>query len=180
VELFQHRFFDQSAGVLREYFEADWRPAAPPEGTLIEPGHHFEWSWLLAEAERLGAGSARREGEALYRFGLSHGLDPAGFAVDELDTSGRVVRASRRTWPQTELIKAYVTAARHGDAEAAESAGRTAGAVLDTYLATAVQGLWIDQYDGDGRPAADHVPASTLYHVALAFRELCALDAETG
>ena len=69
-------------------------------------------------------------------------------------------------WPQTELIKAYVTG---GEADKAAAATE---AFLDTYLATAVPGLWMDQFDDQGRGVTPQVPASTLYHVVVAFREL--------
>lgn len=178
--LFRSRFFDARSGVLREYFEEDWRPAAGAVGAVVEPGHHFEWCWLLAEAERLGAGAAREEAAALHRFALAHGLDAGGFALDELDDTGRVVRPSRRAWPQTELIKAQVAAARAGNPGAAEAAAGTAEAFLDSYLGTETPGLWMDQFDGSGAPMSADVPASTLYHVVLGFGELAALAQEAS
>jgi mannose-6-phosphate isomerase len=122
--LFQARFFDRETGTLREFFSADLGPAAGPPGQVVAPGHHFEWSWLLAWAQRLGAGDAAREAEALYAYGVAHGLDADGFAVDECDRHGRQVRRSRRAWPQTELIEAYLNRARQGEAEAADAAGK--------------------------------------------------------
>jgi mannose-6-phosphate isomerase len=172
VALFRGRFLDRETGTLREFFAADLGPAEGPPGQVVAPGHHFEWSWLLAWAERLGAGQARAEADILYGFGLSHGLDARGFAIDECDRQGRQVRRSRRAWPQTELIKAYLNRARQGDPEAAEQAGRVTLAFLDTYLATKVPGLWMDQFDAEGRGMTDAAPASTLYHVVVAFREL--------
>ena len=44
--------------------------------------------------------------------------------------------------------------------------------VLDTYLATDPVGLWIDQFDGSGHACAANVPASTFYHLVVAFEEL--------
>jgi mannose/cellobiose epimerase-like protein (N-acyl-D-glucosamine 2-epimerase family) len=35
-----------------------------------------------------------------------------------------------------------------------------------------VPGTWIDHVDADARPRVDKIPASTLYHVFLAFAEL--------
>ncbi len=45
---------------------------------------------------------------------------------------------------------------------------------MDGYLATDVPGLWMDQFDEDGRGIAPNVPASTFYHVLVAFREYLA------
>ena len=170
--LFKARFFDSRTGTLREFFAADLGPADGPAGEVVAPGHHFEWSWLLAWAERLGAGEARAEADTLYAYGLKHGLDARGFAIDECDRHGRQVRRSRRAWPQTELIKAYLNKAAHGERECAEAAGRLILDFLGSYLATPVPGLWMDQFDAEGRGMTDAAPASTLYHVAVAFREL--------
>src|SRR5690606_24461017 len=38
---------DRELGAIREYFDHDWRPFAHKKGRLIEPGHQFEWAWLL-------------------------------------------------------------------------------------------------------------------------------------
>ena len=75
-------------------------------------------------------------------------------------------RATRRLWPQTELIKSHVA---NGDAE---QAARVALRVLDAYLVTNPVGLWSDQFDAAGHPCAPTVPASTLYHLVVAFEEL--------
>ena len=170
--LFQSRFFDRETGTLREFFAADLGPTDGAAGQVVAPGHHFEWSWLLSWAARLGAGDAQAEADALYAYGVRHGLDARGFAIDECDRHGRQVRLSRRAWPQTELIKAYLNQASLGASEAAEAAGRVTLDFLATYLATEVPGLWMDQFDADGRGITEAAPASTLYHVAVAFREL--------
>lgn len=170
--LFKSRFFDRDTGTLREFFAADLGPADGPPGQVVAPGHHFEWSWLLAWAGRMGAGDAKAEGDALYAYGIRHGLDAQGFAIDECDRDGRQVRLSRRAWPQTELIKAYLNRAAQGDPEAAEAAGQVTLNFLASYLATEVPGLWMDQFDAEGRGMTEAAPASTLYHVMVAFREL--------
>jgi mannose/cellobiose epimerase-like protein (N-acyl-D-glucosamine 2-epimerase family) len=173
VTLFKTRFFDRRTGTLREYFADDLGPADGLPGQVVAPGHHFEWSWLLAWAERLGAGDARAEADSLYDFGVRHGLDRRGFAIDECDRGGRPIRTSRRAWPQTELIKGRLNRARQDDpGEAAEAAARVTLDFLDTYLATEIPGLWMDQFDAAGLGMTDAAPASTLYHVAVAFREL--------
>jgi mannose/cellobiose epimerase-like protein (N-acyl-D-glucosamine 2-epimerase family) len=52
-------------------------------------------------------------------------------------------------------------------------------AFFDTYLATEVPGIWMDQFDAEGRGVTPNVPASTLYHVVVAFRELLLAAART-
>jgi mannose-6-phosphate isomerase len=172
VALFKGRFFDPQTGTLGEYFKADLTPADGAAGQTTYPGHHFEWTWLLAWAKARGAGEATAEADILYAYAARHGLDGRGLAIDECDRHGHQVRRSRRAWPQTELIKAHLTKAREGVPGAADAAGQVAIDFVDTYLATDVRGLWMDQFDEDGRGMTDAAPASTLYHVVVAFREL--------
>jgi len=45
---------------------------------------------------------------ALYDHADQYGWDAEGFVVDEVETSGAVLKASRRSWPHTEALKANV------------------------------------------------------------------------
>ncbi len=164
--LFAERFFDPDTGTLGEHFTETWDPAPHPHGASIEPGHHLEWSWLLHRLAEAGGRDLRPQARRLHRWALAHGLDRDGFAIDECDRSGAPRRTTRRLWPQTELIKSHIA---NGEPD---EAARVACRVLDTYLATDPAGLWIDQFDGSGQPCAANVPASTLYHLVVAFEEL--------
>ncbi|MEX0644822.1 MAG: hypothetical protein WD076_05900, partial [Parvularculaceae bacterium] len=53
----------------------------------------------------------------------------------------------------------------------------SAGLLLDRYFAPTPahpipEGTWIDAFDEGGRPLSTTIPASTLYHVFLAFAEV--------
>ena len=54
AELCLERFIDPASGALREFFAADWTPAPGVEGRIAEPGHHYEWAFLLDRWARLG------------------------------------------------------------------------------------------------------------------------------
>ena len=84
---------------------------------------------------------------------------------------GRVHKASRRSWPHTEAIKAEAAAAETGDGEAAARAARTIDRLLSVFLGRPVAGGWIDHVDANGVRMVDSMPASTLYHVFLAAAE---------
>ncbi len=164
--LFAERFLHRDTDTLGEHFTAGWDPAPHPHGSSVEPGHHLEWSWLLHRLAEAGGPDLRPEAGRLHRWALAHGLDRDGFAIDECDRTGTPRRTTRRLWPQTELIKSHIA---NGEPDAA---ARVACRVLDTYLATDPVGLWIDQFDGSGRACGSGVPASTLYHLVVAFEEL--------
>jgi mannose-6-phosphate isomerase len=165
ADLFSCRFLDRSTGTLGEFFDAALIRLEDERGGIVEPGHMFEWSWLLHRLAAVGGRDLRKEAGGLHAWAMSHARQH-GFAVDELDRSGHIRRGTRRAWPQTELIK---SALANGDMTTAEG---TAEGFLGTYLGTEKRGLWIDQFDASGRPLASDVPASTLYHIVLAFEQL--------
>ncbi len=47
VELALQRFQDPASGFIREYFDGDWSLAHGPDADVVEPGHQYEWAWLL-------------------------------------------------------------------------------------------------------------------------------------
>lgn len=161
------RFIDPASGGLREYFDGDWRPAAGVDGRIVEPGHQFEWAWLLLRWARI----ADREDAAqaalrLIGIGEGPGVDPArGVAMNQLLDDMSVHDAQARLWPQTERIKAHVLA---GNDDAAADA--TKG--LLKYFDTPVNGLWRDRLNADGSFVQEPAPASSFYHIVCAILEL--------
>ena len=161
VDLALTRFIDPAGGFLREAFDADWTPAPGAEGRIVEPGHQFEWAWLLLQQSQDHAQVAAR----LYAVGAA-GVDPwRGVACDEIDTDLHPARSSARLWPQTERLRAALGLGRPDDAIAA------AGALL-TYLDVEIAGLYRDKLDLTGRFREEPAPASSLYHVAGAIEAL--------
>jgi mannose/cellobiose epimerase-like protein (N-acyl-D-glucosamine 2-epimerase family) len=175
--LFETTFFDPATGTLAEEFdEADWRKLSDPDGASVEPGHQFEWVWLLDKADRLTGADRGRQARAMYDFGARHGLNAHGAAIDELDDQGRVRRASARLWPQTELLKARLARAERGEEVDLDGIVISTRLLLDRYLAPAPRGGWWDQFDADGALMTASVPASSLYHLWVAFMELLRLE----
>ncbi len=171
-ELFRGRMFDPELGVLREFYDADWQPAAGEAGRIVEPGHHAEWVWLLKwYADRAGEPLCA-EAARLYDFADTHGRPGAGVLLcDELWTDGAVKKASTRSWPQTEAIKAEVAMAEAHGQPLGTRADALVEALFDTFLDKTVPGAWIDWVDTDGDPLAQAIPASTFYHVFLGLSE---------
>jgi mannose/cellobiose epimerase-like protein (N-acyl-D-glucosamine 2-epimerase family) len=170
--LFQRRFFDADRSALIEHFTDDLVPVPGDMGTFIEPGHHFEWAWLLQEFGRLAGQDMGAQARALYDFAARHGRESkTGLAYDEVWIGGGVKKASKRCWPQTEALKAEIALA---DIEGRKP-GPEAAAILDLifryYLDGAIAGGWNDVVDATNRPLSTTIPASTLYHLFLAFAE---------
>jgi mannose-1-phosphate guanylyltransferase/mannose-6-phosphate isomerase len=169
VELALARFIDAEGGFLREFFDADWRPAPGPAGRVVEPGHQFEWAWLLARWARLNDdGTADRASEAARRLFQAgrRGVDPVrGVAIDALDDKLAVASPGARLWPQTERLKAALILGEEPEALAA-------AAGLRRYLEVETPGLWRDKMGADGSFVDEPAPASSLYHIVAAVVEL--------
>lgn len=180
AQLCLERFIDPDTGAVHEYFDRDWRRI--PEGTqaVVEPGHQFEWAWLLLRwGERRGRPEAQTAALRLVRLAEARGVDPAlSLAVNELDPA-LVVRDGRsRLWPQTERVKAHALLRdRAGTpeerAEAEDATGRSI-AGLRRFLAHPVSGSWWEHIGPDGRPMCEPARASSLYHVMGALEAVMA------
>ncbi len=174
VELFRRHLFDHETGTLGEFFDERWRPGSGAAGSHREPGHHFEWVWLLGEYQRLTGNDMDRERAPLYRFAVEHGTDPAtGLVFDTVGRDGAPRARSVRLWPQTEALKAHVSLARRGgDHAAAARIAPTVRALGERFLAVCPPGAWIDHFAADGTPIADRIPTSSFYHLFMGYAAL--------
>jgi mannose-6-phosphate isomerase len=163
LALLRGRWLDRERGCLGEHFAADWKPAPGPEGEVVEPGHHYEWCWLLLRDAAARGRAAPREAETLFAFAERHGTDGSGGVFDRVDRRGRLLAGSQRLWPQTERLKAL----------AARGEGRALVAGLERVFARYARpaGGWTEQLGDDGRPESDVQNATSVYHVVLALRE---------
>lgn len=170
IDLFETRFTSGENGLLGEYFAPSWAPLPGDASRIVEPGHQFEWVWLLHAYARRAGQPVSAAAERLYSFALTT-LDAEGRAIQTAARGGAPVDASRRTWPQTEALKAHLAMfeARQ-DERFAAAACRSFDILMDEYLTE--DGGWIDHYGADGAVLAATMPASTGYHVVLAFAEL--------
>lgn len=159
-------FIDRDGRFLREFFDVDWGVAEGAGGRLVEPGHQFEWSWLL---QRWGRKQARADlvdaASDLYLAGL-RGVDPSrGVAMNEVWDDYSVRDPVARLWPQTERLKAELLFGNEaGQLAAAET--------LRRYLETPILGVWRDKMRSDGTFIEEPAPATSFYHVLCACTEL--------
>jgi mannose-6-phosphate isomerase len=170
AELFRDRLFDARHGALPEYFDDAWRP----QGELIvEPGHHFEWSWLLDRWNALGGGDLSAEAERLRVHAEVYGVElRSGAVYDEVFADGRPRTLTSRLWPHTERIKANVVRFERTRDVAAADAAVEAFDMLMRYCDTPTPGLWRDRRTPDGGFIEEAAPASSFYHIMLALSEL--------
>ena len=172
-------FIDPRTGVLREHFEGNWKQLPGTPGRIIEPGHHFEWAWLLLRWEGASRPEVRRAAFRLIDVAEQHGVR-SGVAINALLDDLSVHDASARLWPQTERLKAAALAARLSGETRYWTMAHAAATGLFRYLETKVPGSWYDKLTADGRLVEEPAPASTFYHLAAAAAQLTAsVDAVT-
>jgi len=174
VRLARTTFIDAKSGRLREFFNAIWAPAAGDDGRLVEPGHQFEWSWLLARYA-----SARRSEEVmavarrLYVLGREGVCERRRVAVNALNDDGEMRTTRARLWPQTEWLKSALILAQGASGEERIAYLEDAGEALSAlwpYLTP--DGLWRDTLLENGKFIEEPSPASSLYHIVAAFAQL--------
>lgn len=178
AELCLTRFIAPDTGAIREEFDAEWRTGPSPESQRVEPGHQFEWAWLLHRWADLRASeqgqAARAAATRLMALGERHGIDGLrGVAINSLRGDLGVLDPKAKLWPQTERLKAWCDLVRRGLVSAQDGWLRLdhAARALQLFLTTEPRGLWREVLQADGRFVREPVRASSLYHV------VCALEA---
>jgi mannose/cellobiose epimerase-like protein (N-acyl-D-glucosamine 2-epimerase family) len=171
VELFDRVFFDTEHGALGEYFEDDFSRARGELGDIAEPGHHFEWIWLLERWRRLSAESRLGPCRRLWAHALAHGLN-GPVAIDEVWRRGGAKTRSARLWPQTERLKAALILFEATGEQQYLEAVPEAWRGLRLYLDGVMPGLWRDRLSPALEAVDEPSPASSLYHITLALAEL--------
>jgi len=170
VRLFETRMTDHPTGTLCERFAMDWSPLEAESDDIIEPGHQLEWVWLLGCHARLTGQAVSTSLRPLYETACAT-LDGKGRVLQRVRRDGTPIDASRRTWQQTDALKAHLTLFEMtAEALYAERAMTSFHILMDEFLTP--EGGWMDQFDAHGAPVADSMTAATGYHVVLAFREL--------
>jgi mannose/cellobiose epimerase-like protein (N-acyl-D-glucosamine 2-epimerase family) len=164
VDLATQRFIRRGTGSLGESFTADWRPAPGVAGRIVEPGHQFEWAWLLLRCESRHPAPLREMALRLIAIGEQSGVHNR-VAVNALLDDFSVHDANARFWPQTERLKAALLAARLTDDTRYWEMAAAAAATLLPYLDTPVPGLWFDVQLPSGELVDSPAPASTFYHL---------------
>ncbi|MDB5470625.1 MAG: Mannose-6-phosphate isomerase [Caulobacter sp.] len=160
----------QPSGGLPELFDLDWSVLPQAE---VEPGHQFEWGFLLLRHAALADNEASRQSaRMLIALGERAGVDAErGVALMALGQDFRPVDRTARLWPQTERTRAGALLASI-DPDAGWPIARAGAESLLRYLATPRPGLWFENMEADGSFRDEPSPASSLYHLVGAIQAL--------
>ncbi|BAT20954.1 AGE family epimerase/isomerase [Asaia bogorensis] len=176
VDLARTHLIDTRSGLLLEFFAPDWSPLAPYGANQVQAGHLFEWSWLLRDFGRLaidaenGAEWREQTAASLFEAGFTHGCDHQRRVVlDSMSDRHVVQEHSARIWAQTELLRLLYTP---GLTPKTDDAGPYAAAFLRIFAPSQLGGGWVDHIDARSGALVDYMPASSLYHIYGAGREI--------
>lgn len=179
-------FFDRATETLTEYFDDAWMPDGV-RGNIVEPGHHFEWVWLINRWLRMGMDttlvSRKRElilvADKLLRWATERGIDKEhGGVFDEVSRGGHVLKDTKRIWPITEALKGIHFASVDDSTRLSQGLSR----ILFAHYLRSYPGRWSEVLSRDLKPLMVHHPATTIYHIVMLARELRWLErsARTG
>lgn len=176
LDVFETHFYDTQTGSLREFLDRNLGEAPPPAGHIREPGHQFEWVWLLHRYAAL-SGDRHFDSHAasLYRFGWNHGTHRGGGldggVYDEIAPTGAPISRSMLLWPQTEGIKAHLARAEFAGNRAGLARARQLSTLMFRSHIAADRPIWRNQIDLEGKTLQADAPTRLLYHVAMAIIE---------
>jgi mannose/cellobiose epimerase-like protein (N-acyl-D-glucosamine 2-epimerase family) len=174
-ELCRDKFMNNDAGAVCERFDSDWSPEKESGKFVWEPGHQYEWAWLLLQFEELTGEPTRPIAEKLFQRTERFGINPTtGFVYDEVWSDHTVKSKTSRFWPQGERIKAAVELGLKTNSIEKELYGKAADQGFDSlfkYFEGVMPGLWTDKILESGEATKANAKASSLYHIVNALSE---------
>jgi mannose/cellobiose epimerase-like protein (N-acyl-D-glucosamine 2-epimerase family) len=134
----------------------------------LEPGHQFEWFYLVKRGGKLLAASGLDEAlERAFDFAQRWGVDAAtGGVCAALDEQGAVKDATQRIWAQTEYLRALAT---RGDGAARQALPLQIERFRERFLHA--RG-WYECKTAASAVARADMPSTTPYHLATAYASL--------
>ncbi|MBC7742150.1 MAG: AGE family epimerase/isomerase, partial [Bdellovibrionaceae bacterium] len=159
------KLIDPETGFIAEHLDEHWKPLRENGIFVFEPGHHYEWAWLIMQYQQITGVEVGQQPKKLFdlaeRFGLN---SEKKLAYDEILSNRSVKKMSSRFWPQCERIKAAMVL---GHPEVASTA---MNALFANYIVPN-EGLWRDTLLESGQYESQPAKASSLYHIINAISE---------
>ena len=171
IGLMRTRLHEPQSGMIIEFRNEAGEPDHE-RGHIVEPGHLFEWCWLLHLASaRLDQPACLQDADGLFERACASGIDKQfGGVFDQVSIDGKLIADTKRIWPVTELIKAH--AARYKATRQTRELAALCDAVEFLFRAYLLpDGGWRERLRRDLTCYDDALPATTCYHILLGLRE---------
>lgn len=177
LALFETRLYDPEYGVVREFFSSNWLPHHA-KGHIVEPGHAFEWVWLLEKYSSATGKPLAHYSEPLYlnakKYGLVSSDGKKQTILSSVNIKGGILDGSQRLWPMTEWIKASIVMATNNPTTPsfADDTVSAISSLMRCFSNPNVPGQYVDRLNNQQEVIDDNMPASTLYHLVTAHQAL--------
>lgn len=174
LDLALTKFIDSKSGALAEHFNSDWSPKTVDGLFVFEPGHHYEWAWLMGLYQKYTGKDLLDIRLKLVNLAETHGIHPERKAVvDEVWSNNKIKVSSSRFWPQCERIKVLLQLAHEQPTKKDFYLTKSdeATAALFKFFETPKQGLWYDIWQENGEFKIQPAKASSLYHITGALTD---------
>lgn len=152
----QRQFIDPAYGVMLE------KPLGAVDN-WFEPGHQFEWFFLLDTSPLLRGGALHQAIDRAFAHAERQGVRGTA-VVATLTPDGRVLDATQRIWAKAEYLRALTLRP-----EADERLLRQLTALEAEFLHA---GGWHECRNADGAVSRHDMPSTTPYHLATALEGL--------
>jgi len=172
LSLALEHFYNKKNKTLGEFFDANWH-LHPETGNQVEPGHHFEWVWLLYQANKILPNSDYTDlAQQLWLTATRHGLAQNGGVYNQIDsTSYQPLDKEKRIWPITEYLKA-ITVIPIGKEEKINRLEKALNYSQQHYFLQ--NGRWNEYLNEDNTPKDFPLPGTSSYHIFLGLTEVIA------
>lgn len=175
-------FIDSDTGAICEFIGHDLTQNNSEMGQRREPGHQFEWDWLLRRYANFAKDDAPRAlAKRMRSFVEAHGVRSdgimAGAAYDAVDAKGNITDDTHLLWPMTEAGKVYASLAfelvgvNDLAAHNAIERVRAISAQIFTQYFQDDRPAWVNRLDKDGNALWDEGLSRLLYHMAIFITE---------
>ena len=180
VELAISKFIDQDKGFLYELFNEDWSIPDKKEFLIIEPGHQFEWGYLLLQWSLLRDNyKVYKYAKNLINIGEEFGISRTNRSVvNSINKNLSYEDANCKICPQTERVKVWsLIVSNHkkfnfGLQESSYSLAKSISNLNIFLKKKDNNALWEEILDLNGNFIDIPNKASSLYHIVFAISNL--------
>lgn len=170
-----NKFINPTNQVLGEYFDQKWNHLLEGKRFIYEPGHQYEWAWLLSIFEDITGYNSKDMRHQLFKLAEKHGTSRTRRIVyDEMWSDYQPKKVSSRFWPQCERIKAAVRLGQEvppSEQGVYSFAADEAMETLFKFFKTPHKGMWFDVMSENDSFNGTSAKASSLYHIINAMEE---------
>ena len=109
VNLLLSKLYSDKRFAVSEYFDLDWNHTKEKSHQVIEPGHQYEWGWLLLNwAKKRNNTKAKEIAIKLINTAETYGFNKNSLkVVNALNFDHKIIDNNSKLWQQTERLKAW-------------------------------------------------------------------------